>query len=273
MPTLSTGARLFVALCSLFFIGAGCRGTGQSPAEIRSTSSTAEIGPEGVTCRHEYYPLVPGYRALYQTSREGVSMGTYTMEVPWVRNNEAYLVTDFVTPAPGATVHTDQQMRCHNGALEAKGYADTGTLQPGGSNYNKVEIHTNSVVGSFFPETIRPGMTWESKITMTMTPKKQVDAFAIEANSKPTTITVLIHKHAVGIETVDLPIGRREAMKIEVTASFEGLPTFSKTEWWAKDIGMVKSLSRGSAREEDPVTLTEIQDYVVPGIGGYSTGG
>ena len=65
---------------------------------------------------------------------------------------------------------------------------------------------------------------------------------------------------------VDLPIGRREAMKIEVIVLFDGLPTFSKTEWWAKDIGMVKSLSRGSYRPEDPQTLTEIQDYVVPGL-------
>lgn len=266
MSIFSTSARLLTVSCLLFLMGAGCRGTGESPADIRATSSTAAIGPEGVVCRHEYYPLVPGYRALYRTSMDGVDKGTYSMAVPWVRNNEAYLVVAFTSPDSESVTYSNQQLRCHDGALEAKGYINTGGLQPGGSDYNSAEVHTDSVIGSFFPETIRPGMNWESKVTMTMVPKEPVDGFAIEAKSKPVTITVVTRKHAVGIETIDLPIGRREAMKIEVVTLFDGLPTLSKTEWWVKDIGMVKSLSRGSYRPEDPQTLTEIQSYVVPSL-------
>lgn len=267
MSTLSTGARLVPIICFLALFGAGCRGTGSRPVvDSDTTSSTAVTGPEGLVCRHEYYPIVPNYRALYQTSINGVSTGSYILSVAWVRDNQAYLAARFASPGDSVVVNSSQQFRCSRGALEAGGYIDMGTLHPGGADYNSVEVHTNSTSGSFFPETVTVGTDWESSVNMTITPRKHEDAFELTAPLPPLTIEVVTHKHAVGLETIDLPIGRREAMRIDVKVLFNNLPTFSKTEWWVKDIGMVKSLSYSSLREEDPPTLTEIQDYVVPGV-------
>lgn len=265
MSTFSSGARWGVVVGCLVLLGAGCRGTGPSPAEIRATSSTAETGPEGMVCRHEYYPLVPGYRALYRTSIAGVDKGTYTLTVPWVRNNEAYLTAQFVSPE-GGTMNSSQQFRCFGGALEAQGYMDTGALHPGGSSYNNAEVHTEMASGSFFPEMVKPGTEWESKVRIKITPNERVDAFGVTAKQNPFTMEVVTHKRAIGLETIPLPIGKREAMKIEVTTSFDGVQTLSKTEWWVKNVGMVQSLTYGSILESDPPVLTELNDYVAPGL-------
>ncbi|MBP7005518.1 hypothetical protein KBB27_00120 [Patescibacteria group bacterium] len=267
MSTLSTGARLVPIICFLALFGAGCRGTGSRPVvDPDTTSSTAVTGPEGVACRHEYYPIVPSYRALYQTSINGVSTGSYILSVAWVRDNQAYLAARFASPGDSVVVNSNQQFRCSRGALEAIGYIDTGALQPGGASYNNARVQTNSTSGSFFPERVVAGTEWESAVNITMTYPERTDAFEVTAPIRPVTIDVVTHKKAIGLETIDLPIGRREAMRIEVSVSFGGLSTFSKTEWWVKDIGMVKSLSYSSLREEDPPTLTQMEDYVVPGI-------
>lgn len=263
MSTFSSGARWGVVVGCLVFLGAGCRGTGPSPAEIRATSSTAETGPEGMVCRHEYYPLVPGYRALYRTSIDGADKGTYTVTVPWVRNNEVYLAAQFVSPE-GEVVASNQQFRCFNGALEAKGYIDTGALHPGGSSYNNAKIETEMTGGVFFPETVLAGAEWESKVRIRITPREREDAFGVTAKQNAFTVEVVTQKRAIGLETISLPIGRREAMKIEVTSLFDGVPTFSKTEWWVKGVGMVRSLTHGSILASDPPVLTELNDYVVP---------
>lgn len=245
-------------------MGAGCRGTGTAPTADQVASSTPDAIPTSVECRHEYYPLVAGYRALYRTTLNGVDKGTYSITVPWVRNNEAYVAAVFTGAGGSPVVNSNQQFRCHNGELEAKGYVDTGGLQPGGTDMNKAEVHSDAVTGSFFPKNITPGSEWESSVKMTIKPKKAVDGFELPAATEPLTITVRTKKHAVGLEQIDLPFGRKEAMKIEVTTYFDDAQTFTKLEWWVKDIGMVQSLAWASVLESDPPVVTRMNDFVLP---------
>lgn len=250
-------------------MGSGCRGGG-SPPTPTVTDPTAIFGdpdaaatserpePVGMSCNHEYFPLRQGYHIQYQNtyppSRGTSGIGHYAQNVRRVTPTSVYLTTAFETTGGGAPIESNVEYRCIGGSLAAAGYIDTGSLARGGAAFNNYEIRTNSSEGEFLPRTIVPGTEWTSKFNVTMGPREAAPAGSEERQLPTITMNIMTTRKAIGIERVVVPAGSYEAMKITSTTFFDGTPTIKGTEWWVKNVGMVKSTVDAGSGVEDIIT-------------------
>jgi hypothetical protein len=265
------------ALGILALAGAGCRGGGSAPTPV-SPDPTAIFGdpeaptsperaePLGMTCNHEYFPLRQGYHIQYRNTYPAAGgtsgVGLYAQNVRRVTPTSVYLTSAFATTGGGPPIESNVEYRCVDGGLRAVGYVDTGTLAPGGAAFNNYRVTTNRAEGEFFPRRIAPGSSWNAKFNITMKPRDEAPADSEERQLPVITMDVDIARRAVGIERVVVPAGTYEAMKIVTNTLFDGVQVMSGTEWWVKDVGMVKStVDAGSGTEN---IITEAMGVTVP---------
>lgn len=264
----STAAFVFLTLT-----GAACRG-GRPPSTPATPDPTAIFGtpegesrtggapsePEVTSCNHEYFPLRVGYNITYHVTHPpigGVTEGAYATRVMRVTRDSAYLKTG-IESAGGGRVDSDVEYRCIGGALQAAGYVDTHDLARGGTNQNRYEVHTNRSEGQFLPAHITPGTAWNATFDVTMSPASPDARDMTDRPIPPITLNVTIRRNALGVERVRVPAGEYEAMKIRSVTSFDGQVAFQGTEWWVKDVGMVKSVIDGSGSGQEIVTEATI---------------
>jgi hypothetical protein len=165
-------------------------------------------------------------------------------------------------------IDSDLVYKCTGGALRAAGYINTGALVRGGPEMNRFHVRTDDAAGQFLPPRIARGDSWSSSFNVKASPLAEnlgPDAIPADAGGirEPISVPVTITRTAIGIERVTVPAGRFEAMKIKAVTSFKGVPVMSGTEWWVKDIGMVKSTYDGGSGVEDITTVA--RGVTVPG--------
>jgi hypothetical protein len=143
---------------------------------------------------------------------------------------------------PGvAPLEVTLEYKCENGALVAKGFADAISMtEAEGALARGADIETLSSEGQFMPARISAGQEWGAKYTIKLTPLGRPDV--LDARAGAVKMEVAIRRSAVGKETVTVPAGRFEAMKIASSIDFNGSTVSSGTEWWVKGKGMVKSV-------------------------------
>lgn len=263
-------------LTAVVFAGAGCRGGGDRPVPRPATDPTAIFGspdgapitepvpPEGMSCSHEYYPLRTGYHIQYKTTYPpamGTSgSGRYALRVMRVTSGSVYIKTAFERSGGGAPIQADMEYRCIGGGLYAAGYMNMGGVSPGGPAGN-YEVRTTRAEGELLPAHISVGSVWESSFSITITPPDGSDSLGSAA--RPVSMGIGIKRRAVALERVRVPAGEYEAMKIVNTTSFDGRQAMTGTEWWVKDVGMVKAtMSAGLTPEEN--IITEATGVTVP---------
>lgn len=250
-------------------LGAGCRGGGRPPApdDSRVPDAADSDSPTGVGCNHEYYPLRLGYHIQYKVTFPpigGKTTSYYALQVAQVKSDSVYIKASYMTDAE--PINSDIVYKCIDGSLQVSGYFDTASKILGGEERNKFRVRTDSASGQFLPPRISRGDTWSASFNAKVVPvadpttaTSEEEVVIGEALSIPITIT----RTALGIERVTVPAGTFEAMKIKATTKFDKNVVMSGTEWWVKDVGMVKSTYDAGSGVENIITVA--RGVTVPG--------
>jgi hypothetical protein len=212
-------------------------------------------------CTNTYYPVQEGATWSYQSTGGPAGEYTFTDTITSVRPDGFTLSTQI------AGLTRAQEWSCTPEGLAA--------LQFGGApaamlNSQNIQLNfevTNST-GVTFPGQIEPGDQWQQTVDLA----GEVTAMNEEAQAAG---TVRMDFFAVGNESVTVPAGTFEALRVEVdvtlnvNASYKGinLPvSFSGdyTYWFAPGVGWVKSSGTGSVLGTSFSDTTELQSYNIP---------
>ena len=257
---------IFVMACSL--TGGGETQTPEDatvpdttvPTEITEepTVSVEDTAPvEAGLCTNPYYPVREGNTWSYTSTSSVAANYSFTDTITAIREDGFTLTTDF----DGLT--RTQEWTCSPDGLLA--------VQLGGglsTAYTNLEIETQNASGITYPVEINAGDTWQYSLDFTGTMDIAGEPGAAEGNTQSDFT-------ALGMESVTVPAGTFNAMKVQVLTtinikvSFQGstVPvTFSSTttSWYVKDTGWVKSVSDGSFAGQGYTETVELQWYNLP---------
>lgn len=259
-------------LCVL--MGGGCRNGAPSPS-MRVDPQVSLRASDAATCSHEYLPLRLGYRIHYRTTYPATMAtsgeGVYSMEVVRVTEQTASLKTT-TESSQGAPISSEVEYRCIDGGLFASGYANIGGLSPGGSA-ETIEAHTTQAEGAFLPAQMTIGSKWQGNFTIVVTTSTGSSETVLGKYSETGSVTVArsmrvgITRTAIGMERVRVAAGEFDAMKIGTVMMVESREALWGTEWWVKDVGMVKSIIAPSTVPGEGSITTEATGYYVPASG------
>jgi hypothetical protein len=258
---------IFIAACSPL----PAPPTGTQPIDtVQSTASASQptatlagstpASPQSL-CTNLYYPVRQGATWTYKST--GGPAGEYSF-------------TDTITSArqDGFTLSTQigQLTRLQEWTCTAEGLL---ALQLGGApaamlNSQNIQLNLdiNNATGVTFPSQIGPGSQWQQSMDVT----GNVTAFNEEAEAAG---TVQMSFNAIGNESVTVPAGTFEALKVEVgislnvNATYEGITlpvsfTGNYTYWFAPNVGWVKASGTGNVFGNSFTDTTELQSYNIP---------
>ncbi len=198
-------------------------------------------------CDHPYMPLRSGATWTYATA-EGAM--TWSVGGASGSTDSASATMDITMPGGSMTVHWN----CGSEGLVSY---DFGSLNVSGIG-QMVTMEVIDGSGTFLPpaDGLAPGASWASDYTVVM-------HFAVEGYSMDMTAETSETWTAAGTETVTVPAGTFEAMRVDGTGSAtlsgemigETSSTTSSTYWYAKGIGLVRYTITGELSTYD-VTLT-----------------
>ena len=242
--------------------------TAQPTATEPSAEATPTSTPEGSypnpgqeLCTNTYYPVRQGATWTYKST--GGPAGEYSF-------------TDTITSVGGDGFTLSTQIgdltRTQEWTCTAEGLA---ALQLGGApaamlNSQNIQLNLdiNSASGVTFPSQINPGDQWQQNLDVT----GNVVAMNEEAEA---TGDVQMNFSAAGMESVTVPAGTFDALRVEVNvtldieATYSGITlpvTFSGdyTYWFAPNVGWVKASGTGTVLGSSFSDTTELQSYSIP---------
>lgn len=225
---------------SLILTGAGCGA--QTPASNPISTNPTVEKPSATTsdaCGNPYYPFKPGLAITYHTSSTAGGSGNsdYTIRTVDVVGTEATIRAEF---ADGATA--DMTADCSSGSVSLKGSSGLGAAVEGVTF--KTTVATSS--GTYMPADVKAGTVWNNSETI-----KMDMSGGPSASLGTITLTTTEESRAIGEESIAIPAGTFKAMKVEIKRTSTSVAKFGKippstektTEWWAKGIGMIKSVT------------------------------
>jgi hypothetical protein len=258
----------YLAIGMLGFSMLACN-LGKGPAQVASTpsqsptseSSSATQPPTGNdaanhACANPYLPIIAG--AAWNYSLTGSATDTFTRSILSVDENEFTEQDVF-----GAGVTRQGKWSCDNGSLIALDPANGPSA--GVSSYSlDVDFQTKELSGVTLPATIHAGDTWSQSITLEGT--STISGQSIPAKNHTTSDCT-----AVGLESVTVPAGTFDAMRIDckvsihITITMNGtdIPTnlnMNSTNWYAEKVGLIKAVSSGAGFD----STIELTSYTIP---------
>jgi hypothetical protein len=238
-------------------VGAGCgpEKPAPSPATPPSSSPAAPTAEKTSSdnCGNPYYPFKQGLAIAYGVtpSVKTTESADYTIRTVSVVGTTAKLR---VETAGGGTA--DMEADCANGSVALNGSSGLGAAAQG----MKFKTTVLSSSGTYMPADVSAGSVWNNSETIRM------DVTGGSAGMGPITMTTKEQSKAIGEESVTVPAGTYQAIKVEVTRTTTSTaqiaggksmaipPSTSKsTDWWVKGIGMVKSVTK----DQDGTTTVE----------------
>lgn len=276
--SLATSASV-LGLSALVLLGAGCgradhsaTGTGAPAADHSPSAMVARDG--GTTaprsaCDHPYYPLRTGYEIHYRSTFPAigrVSSGSYSLKVTNSTSDSVTLAAIFDSSTPGQPPITSEQIiDCSNGGLRARSYLDLGSRVTGAGASNRFNVITRNSSGEMLPQDLHVGSEWHGAFDVTMQAATSTAMPTVAPDSplaRPMDLSVSVTRRAIAEETVRVPAGEYQALKVSATTNL-GLGTpITGTEWWVRGVGMVKSsYDLGSGSEN---IVTEATSVNVP---------
>ena len=212
-------------------------------------------------CANAYYPVREGATWTYQSTGGPVGSYGFTDTITSVREDGFTLTTQF-----------DELTRTQDWACRTEGLV---ALQLGGtsaatlnSQDMQLTLDVSNVSGVTFPAEISAGDQWQHALEFTG--KMVVASQEIEATGNAQTSFTTI-----GVESVTVPAGTFEAMKIRVdstiniTGIFQGvsLPITVSSPydyWFVQGGGWVKASGEGDVGDESFTETIELQSYSIP---------
>ncbi len=247
-----------VLLGALVLVGAGCAQKAAAPSTNAPAAEKAAVPAEKPStatadvCGNPYYPFKPGLTIAYSVTPFIKTAGDadYTIRTVSVTGTVAAIRAEMA-----GGINADMEADCSSGSVAMKGTFDVGAAAQG----MKFKTTVISSSGTFMPAKVAAGTTW-----------KNTQKVSMEATSGPTagmgpvSVTTTEESRVVGEESVTVPAGTYQAVKVELTRTTatelsgpppgvklppgmklpETPPTVTtSTEWWVKGIGMVKTVT------------------------------
>lgn len=238
------------------------------PANATATAAEPSATPEGnppvggvSLCTNLYYPVREGATWTYKSTGSPAGEYSFTDTVTSVRADGFTLSTQI-----GSLTRT-QVWTCSSEGLAALQLGGAPAAMLSAQNI-QLDLDVTHASGVTFPSQINAGDQWQQML--------DVEGSVRVANEEGTaTGTAQMDFNTAGNESVTVPAGTFEALKIEVNTtldvdvSYEGLTlpvTFSgaHTNWFVQGVGWVKSTGTGSVLGSLFDETTELQSYNVP---------
>ncbi|MBL8063106.1 MAG: hypothetical protein JNK32_08820 [Anaerolineales bacterium] len=230
-----------------------------SPEISEAPTEAAPIEGSGSSigaCSNPYLPILQG--ATWDYTLTGPVPDTFTRSIISVEA-EGFIDQDVF----GTGVTRQGQWKCENGnliALNPSGGESASVSTEGMS----VEYETTAIEGVTLPASINPGDSWSQSLTLEGAQTINGEAFPA---SNQTTQTCT----AAGVESVTIPAGTFDAMRVEcqvnmnITLEMSGSPfatsiALTNTNWYAIKVGLVKTVSTGSGLD----STIELTSYSIP---------
>ena len=266
-----------LSLILVLFIIVACSSMGGGPSEENApvdepTPSEAGGGEEPVItdevpavseselCANEYYPVSEGATWSYDVT-SSIEDYSFTNTVSSIRLDGFTLSIDFDNLA------ITQEWACTPEGLLAlqMGGGNAGLLTTGDTH---LELETQNASGITYPKNIQPGDSWT--YALSYNGSMSINGEPAEANGDTQS-----NYTAIGIESVTVPAGTFDAMKIETTNTINIISTFqgttvpitftgTTTTWLAPGVGWVKSVSSSEFGGITSSETVELQSYSVP---------
>ncbi|HEX2998314.1 MAG TPA: hypothetical protein VHP14_26045 [Anaerolineales bacterium] len=229
--------------------------TTEVPATVEGNAPMTGTG----VCANNYYPVRQGATWSYKST--GAGDYSFTDTITSVRED------GFTLSTQSGNLAGTQEWACKPEGLVALqfGGAPAALLSAQSMQLN---VQSSNVSGITFPSQINAGNTWQHSLDL----QGNASAAGIEGEAKGTAQNNFT---AVGTESVTVPAGTFEAMKIQadttinMTVSYNGLPipikfSSSYTYWFAPGVGWVKASGTGSIAGTSYSETTELQSYNIP---------
>lgn len=232
--------------------------TTEPTATVEATDPTAA---QADACANQYYPVREGATWSYASTGSTVGNYSFTDTITAVRGDGFTLSTQ-----SGGVTRT-QEWACRAEGLLA--------LQLGGApaamlnaQQMQLELQLQDATGVTFPGRINAGDQWQHHLNVTGSIEFMGQQGTAEGNAQNNFT-------AVGIESVTVPAGTFEAMKIQVETrirfdvSYQGLSvpvTFTATYdyWFVEGVGWVRASGTGELAGASFTDTIELQSYSIP---------
>ncbi len=228
-------------------------GTESTPAPV---NEAANPPVSAGACDNPYMPVIVG--ATWNYNLTGPSPDTYIHSILSV---EADGFTEQDVFGNGVT--RQGQWKCENGnliALNPSGGGSASVTAEGTST----DFQTTALEGVTMPASLNPGDSWTQSLTLEGTQTVNSDTFPV-SNQVTQSCT------AVGVESVTVPAGTFDAMRVDcqinmnITIDIAGSPfttpiALNNTNWYVLKVGLVKTVSTGSGLD----STVELTSYLIP---------
>lgn len=206
-------AMLFVSACAAPGNGANPEPTSTQPpgvietATAQSPSTETPSTTENSLCDNPYYPVRQGATWTYKSTGSPAGEFSFTDTITSARSDGFTLTSQF-----GDLTRT-QEWACEDIGLVALqlGGAPAVTLTAQGV---QLDLQINNVSGVTFPKEIIAGNQWQHNLDF----EGQVEMAGQSGNAQGTAVTRFT---AIGSESVTVPAGTFEAMKIQVEPTLD----------------------------------------------------
>lgn len=227
-----------------------------------SSSNTPEAQPAANPCANPLYPVKQGATWTYATTGGPTGPTSYTSTISDVRSD------GFTVSSQFDKVSLTQEWACKPEgllALQLNGAA-TAALSANGA---QAQFTTTKSEGVTIPANVAVGDEWTYHLEF----QGQMNiAGGQQANA---TGTADFHLKALGTESVSVPAGTFDAMKIQIDTTINmqisaqgvNVPvnlTDTGTAWYAPGVGMVKSADAVNVTSFAATITTELQSYNIP---------
>ncbi len=228
------------------------------PSPTAALPTATPIAPEPIAvageCQNPYSPVVAG--ASWQYRFSGPDPET---ESTFVRSITAVRANGFDEQDVFGDLTRQSSWECRQGNLINLTSASSLSVAVAGMPTTQMTVEANT--GITFPADPRPGMAWTQNVVL----RSRIDQGGMDLESRN---AMDISCQAIGMETVSVPAGNFEALRVDCTSKMEvsvsGIQAFPLTEtssaWYARGVGWIKSSGSTSTGTTEIVLLA----YTIP---------
>lgn len=253
-----------IAACLLGLAACGNLGGGVETQQIvlPFTQQPSVIPDIGGLCSNPLYPVRQGASWAYINSGGPNGTFVYSDTISAVR------VDGFTLTSQISNFTRTQEWDCETSGLKALelGGGTTASITVQGIT---AEFTTAEITGLSLPREITRGHQWQYNLkiqgTIPMPTEQQVRSDG--------TYSIIMQE--MGTETVTVPAGTFEAVKIQASSSVEILVPFGNEKvpmkfsgdsliWYAPGVGYVKSIENWDLGSAPYTSTTELQVYMIP---------
>lgn len=240
----------------------GDQGEGEASVAEATQPSSGIAQATGV-CINSYYPVVQGVSHVYAGNSPDVGAFTFTQTVSEVRSDGFTLTSQF------DDLTLTQEWSCGPDGIALLDYAGGGAAAISTEGLQGT-FTTTEMTGVTLPANLSAGSTWNQAFSL----EAVLDMG--EAGEASGTGSATIDYQAIGIESVTVPAGTFDAMRVESTlstnieATFAGLTvpvmlTTHTVSWYVEGVGWVKAEETATFEGAEPIVTTiELQSYTIP---------